>query len=67
MRSLMNRLLVLTLLLLLAAPGLTARADDGPQNKRITIKSEVLGEDRVALAEPRPATTPTASATRSST
>jgi predicted alpha/beta superfamily hydrolase len=45
----MNRLLAFALLSLLAAPGLTARADDGPQYKHLKIKSAVLGEERVAL------------------
>jgi uncharacterized protein len=50
----MNRLPALALLSLLAAPGLTAQADDGPQIKRLTIKSEVLGEERVALIRTPP-------------
>jgi predicted alpha/beta superfamily hydrolase len=45
----MSRLLPFALLSLLAAPGLTTRADDGSGYKRLTIKSEVLGEQRVAL------------------
>jgi predicted alpha/beta superfamily hydrolase len=50
----MNRLLGLTLWSLLAAPGLTAGADDASPNQRLTIKSAVLGEERVALVRTPP-------------
>jgi predicted alpha/beta superfamily hydrolase len=50
----MKRLFSLTLLTLAAAQGLTARADDGRPGNRLTIKSAVLGEERLALVRTPP-------------
>jgi predicted alpha/beta superfamily hydrolase len=50
----MTRLSVLALILLALGSGLSARADDTPQNNRLTIKSRVLGEERVALVRTPP-------------
>jgi predicted alpha/beta superfamily hydrolase len=44
----------LTLLSLVVVPGLTARADDGRPDNRLTVKSAVLGEERVALVRTPP-------------
>jgi predicted alpha/beta superfamily hydrolase len=45
----MKRLCVLALLSLVVAPCVRALAEDKPPAHRLTIKSAVLGEDRVAL------------------
>ncbi len=45
----MKRLTVLTLLSLVLAYGLTARAEDNRPGDRLTIRSAVLGEERLAL------------------
>ncbi len=50
----MKRLFALTLLSLVAAPGLGARAEDGRPGDRLTVKSAVLGEERVALVRTPP-------------
>jgi predicted alpha/beta superfamily hydrolase len=50
----MNRLLALALISLALGPGLTARADDNSQYRRLTIKSQVLGEERLALVRTPP-------------
>jgi predicted alpha/beta superfamily hydrolase len=45
----MHRLSSLALVSLLFVPCFTARAEDHPRDGRLTIKSTVLGEERVAL------------------
>jgi predicted alpha/beta superfamily hydrolase len=45
----MKRLVALTVLALVAAPCLTARAQENSRGNRLAIKSAVLGEERVAL------------------
>jgi predicted alpha/beta superfamily hydrolase len=50
----MKRLVSLTLLSLVVAPCLTARAEEKQPGNRLTIKSAVLGEDRVALVRTPP-------------
>ncbi len=50
----MKRLFALTLLSLVAAQGLTARAEDGRPGNRLTVKSAVLGEERLALVRTPP-------------
>jgi predicted alpha/beta superfamily hydrolase len=49
-----KRFVALTLLSLAVAPGLTARAADNRPGNRLTIRSAVLGEDRVALVRTPP-------------
>jgi enterochelin esterase-like enzyme len=50
----MKRLIPFTLLSLVVASGLVARADDQGPGKRLTIKSAVLGEERVVLVRTPP-------------
>ena len=50
----MSRLLALALMALALGSGRTARADDKPSTNRLTIKSQVLGEERVALVRTPP-------------
>jgi uncharacterized protein len=50
----MKRPLPLTLLALVVTPCLTARAEDKRPGDRLTIKSAVLGEERVALVRTPP-------------
>jgi predicted alpha/beta superfamily hydrolase len=50
----MNRILAIALFSLALGSNLTARADDNSQYKRLTIKSQVLGEERVALVRTPP-------------
>src|SRR5438552_3561842 len=45
----MNRLLALAVFSLAVAPGLTASAQEKQPPNRLTIKSEVLGEERIAV------------------
>ena len=50
----MSRLFALALIALALGSGPTARADDKPWTNRLTIKSQVLGEERVALVRTPP-------------